>query len=105
METILPSVIFLSMVVGVLSVVMPRMATETKIFLQQLPESLDTVHGRLECPYSVFLLNLLQFPAHKGKIITVLLNLHPVAGGDVSFAEHHQVVNIITCLKQKSSYG
>ncbi len=40
--------LFLSMVVGVLSVVMPRMATETKIFLQQLPESLDAVHGRLD---------------------------------------------------------
>jgi len=35
---------FLSVVVAVLSVVMPRMAVETKIFLQQLPESLNAIH-------------------------------------------------------------
>ncbi len=40
--------VFLAMLVGMLSVVMPRMATETKIFLQQLPESMDTMHKRLD---------------------------------------------------------
>ncbi|MCU0587350.1 MAG: AI-2E family transporter [Syntrophobacteraceae bacterium] len=40
--------VFLSMLVGMLSIVMPRMATETKIFLQQLPESLDAMHRLLD---------------------------------------------------------
>ncbi len=35
-------------VVGVLSEVMPRMATESKIFLRQFPESMDTLYSRLD---------------------------------------------------------
>lgn len=40
--------VFVSMVVFVLSLVMPRIASETKIFLQQFPESLDTLHTKLD---------------------------------------------------------
>jgi predicted PurR-regulated permease PerM len=40
--------IFIGVVVGVLSLVMPRMASETKIFLRQFPESLDTLHKWLD---------------------------------------------------------
>lgn len=40
--------VFIAMVVFILSLVMPRIATETKIFLQQVPESLDTLHDKLE---------------------------------------------------------
>jgi predicted PurR-regulated permease PerM len=40
--------VFLAVLVGMLSIVMPRMAVETKIFLQQLPESLDTTHRWLD---------------------------------------------------------
>lgn len=40
--------VFIAMVVFILSLVMPRIATETKIFLQQVPESLDTLHDKLD---------------------------------------------------------
>ncbi len=41
-------VIFICIVVGVLSFVMPRIASETKIFLRQFPESLDALHKWLD---------------------------------------------------------
>lgn len=40
--------VFITTVVFILSLVMPRIAAETKIFLQQFPESLDTLHDKLE---------------------------------------------------------
>jgi predicted PurR-regulated permease PerM len=40
--------VFLTVVGGVLSHVMPRLASETKIFLRQFPESLDRLHGMLD---------------------------------------------------------
>ena len=41
-------VVFISLVAGMLFIVMPRIASETTIFVNQFPESLDTLHGRLE---------------------------------------------------------
>lgn len=41
-------VVFLCIVVGVLSLVMPRMASETRIFFKQLPESFDALHRWLD---------------------------------------------------------
>jgi predicted PurR-regulated permease PerM len=40
--------VFISAVVAILSVVMPRMAVETKIFVEQVPKSLETLHRRLD---------------------------------------------------------
>ncbi len=40
--------VFIAMVVFILSLVMPRIASETKIFLQQFPESLDTLQDKLQ---------------------------------------------------------
>lgn len=45
---VLVYLVFIVIVVAVLSAVMPRLAVEAKLFLEQLPESLDTLHGSLD---------------------------------------------------------
>ena len=64
-----------------------------------------TVNRRLEIANPVFLLNVNQFLLHQVKILAEALHLVLVLAGDVCLAQGHQVINVVTGIKEQTPHS
>ena len=53
----------------------------------------------------VFLLDVNEFTFYQVKVLAEALHLVLVLAGDVGLAQGHQVVDVVTRVKQQSAYG
>ena len=59
----------------------------------------------MEIAHTVFLLDIHQFLLHQVEVFAETLHLVLVLARDVGFAQRHQVVNVITRIKQQTAHG
>ena len=71
----------------------------------EYPHNFFSVYRRLEIAYPVFFFQVFQFLAYQFEVIQEFCFRASFFVSDVRFAQHHQVVNIISGFKKQTSHG